>query len=175
MAAGSQETALLLRLLCCASKPFMHQLHAWLYSGLIDDPADDFFIAEGEPTPSSHHGAQSFALAKGRLHVSATPCCLLAAMSSGNHLCVSEALRGCLRGSAGIMMQLAQPQQQLTDVCSTSTVWPPVMQTNPSQWSPRSSGTLPTECASSAMALLHAPASWAPWSQAFYLLERAWS
>ena len=56
MAAGSQETALLLRLLCCASKPFMHQLHAWLYSGLIDDPAEDFFIAEGEPTTSNHHG-----------------------------------------------------------------------------------------------------------------------
>ena len=56
MAAGSQETALLLRLLCCASKPFMHQLHAWLYSGLIDDPAEDFFIAEGEPTTSSHQG-----------------------------------------------------------------------------------------------------------------------
>ena len=40
---------MLLRLLAAALTPLMRQTHAWISSGVLQEPATEFFIARGEP------------------------------------------------------------------------------------------------------------------------------
>lgn len=46
--AGDQESAVLLQLLAASARPYLHQLEAWLSSGLLKDPSQEFLVAEGK-------------------------------------------------------------------------------------------------------------------------------
>ena len=46
-APGAEQCAVLLRLLAAALTPLVRQTHAWIASGLLHDPASEFFIMQG--------------------------------------------------------------------------------------------------------------------------------
>ena len=43
---------MLLRLLAAALTPLVRQTHAWIASGVLHDPASEFFIIKGENFPT---------------------------------------------------------------------------------------------------------------------------
>lgn len=45
--AGFEAAAVVLQLLVATSVPFMQKLEDWLYSGLLHDAAEEFFICAG--------------------------------------------------------------------------------------------------------------------------------
>jgi len=47
-APGAEQCAVLLRLLAAALMPLMRQTYAWVASGVLHDPASEFFITKGE-------------------------------------------------------------------------------------------------------------------------------
>jgi hypothetical protein len=48
--AGGVLAAMLLRVFTAACRPLLGALHKWLYRGVLDDPASEFFIqASGAP------------------------------------------------------------------------------------------------------------------------------
>lgn len=53
--AGQQETAVILKLLVQSLQPMLASLQAWLYAGLLDSSAQDFFICEGQNWPLQLH------------------------------------------------------------------------------------------------------------------------
>ena len=46
--AGQQETTVVLQVLTQSMQPMLTALHSWLYAGLLNAAAQDFFICEGQ-------------------------------------------------------------------------------------------------------------------------------
>lgn len=44
---GAEQCAVLLRLLAAAMTPLVLQTHAWIASGVLQDPESEFFVMQG--------------------------------------------------------------------------------------------------------------------------------